>query len=263
MSPPRHVLVLGGNGRISRLLTEILLKKSWTVTSLIRTQEQVKDLEAFFAGLPGTLNVLVQDLEKVDSKEKAASIISQVSPDSVVWSAGAGATGDQDRVFRIDRDAAVYFTQAAVATPTITHFITVSYLGARRTNAPWWTAEDWEGWKKVNSTFLARYYEAKVAADEAVVTEGRKRDDFSAVSVRPGGLTDKDAGGVMMGQTEKARGMTSRATTAKVAALLLGAGLVKSRWLDVLDGDEDASTAVERCVREGTECAEGEPVYSE
>lgn len=88
MSPPRHVLVLGGNGRISRLLTEILLKKSWTVTSLIRTQEQVKDLEAFFAGLPGTLNVLVQDLEKVDSKEKAASIISQVSPDSVVWSAG-------------------------------------------------------------------------------------------------------------------------------------------------------------------------------
>ncbi|KAH6990960.1 hypothetical protein BKA56DRAFT_573499 [Ilyonectria sp. MPI-CAGE-AT-0026] len=262
MDSPRHVLVLGGNGRISRALTEILLKKSWSVTSVIRTEEQVKDLEAFGSGLPGKLNVLVRDLEKVDSQEKAAAIIHEVNPDSVVWSAGAGATGDQDRVFRIDRDAAVYFIQATVATPTVTHFLIVSYLGARRANAPWWTGEDWAGWNKINSTFLARYYEAKVAADEALITEAKKRDHFTAVSVRPGGLTDKDAGGVMMGQTEKARGMTSRATTAMVTALLLEAEHVKSRWLDVLDGDEDAGAAVERCVREGTECAEGETVYS-
>ncbi|KAF7553760.1 hypothetical protein G7Z17_g3384 [Cylindrodendrum hubeiense] len=255
MSSPRHVLILGGNGRISRALTEILLKKSWSVSSVIRTEEQVKDLEAFGAGLPGKLNVLVRDLEKVDSQEKAAAIISEVNPDSVVWSAGM-------TVFRIDRDAAVHFTQAAVATPTVTHFLTVSYLGARRANAPWWTEEDWAGWNKVNSTFLARYYEAKVAADEAVITEARKRDGFIAVSVRPGGLTDKEAGGVLMGQTEKARGMTSRATTAKVVALLLESKNVKSRWLDVLDGEEDAAVAVERCVREGTECAEGEAIYS-
>ncbi|KAK7407873.1 hypothetical protein QQX98_009988 [Neonectria punicea] len=262
MSSSRHILVLGGNGKISRLLTEIVLKKSWSVTSVIRTQEQVKDLEEFGAGLPGKLTVLVRDLEQVDSQEKAAAIIKEVNPDSVVWCAGAGATGSQDRVFRIDRDAAVFFTQAAVATPTVTHFITVSYLGARRSNAPWWNDDDWAGWNKVNSTFLARYYEAKVAADEAVVTEARKRDGFCAVSVRPGGLTDKDPGGVLMGQTKKARGMTSRAMTAMVVALLLESVDVKSRWLDVLDGDEDAQVAVERCVRDGTECAEGEAIYS-
>lgn len=88
MSSPRHVLVLGGNGRISRALTEILLKKSWSVTSVIRTEEQVKELEAFGSELPGKLNVLVRDLEKVDSQEKAAAIIHEVNPDSVVWSAG-------------------------------------------------------------------------------------------------------------------------------------------------------------------------------
>ncbi|KAI5467475.1 hypothetical protein BGZ63DRAFT_419175 [Mariannaea sp. PMI_226] len=261
MTSSRHVLILGGNGRIGRLLTQILLKKSWSVTSVIRTQEQVEDLKKISAGLPGHFTVLVHDLEHVDSQEKAVAIVNEVKPDSLVFTAGAGATGSQDRVLRIDRDAAINFIKAAVATPSITHFMLVSYLGARRANPPWWTEEDWEGWKKVNSSFLARYYEAKVAADEALVTETRKCPGISAVSVRPGGLTDKSVGNVLMGQTRLARGMTSRATTAAVTALLLDSDNIKSRWLDVLDGDEDAQIAVERCVREGTECAEGEPVY--
>lgn len=165
---------------------------------------------------------------------------------------------NKTQVFRIDRDAAANFLRASVATPSITHFILVSYLGSRRAQAPWWTAEDWEGWKKVNSTFLARYYEAKVQADEILVQESKKRPEISAVSVRPGGLTDKEEGGVVMGQTKKARGMTSRATTARVSALLLEAENVKGRWLDVLDGDDDTEKEVERCVRDGVECAEGE-----
>lgn len=81
------------------------------------------------------------------------------------------------------------------------------------------------------------------------------------MSVRPGGLTDKDEGGVLLGQTKKARGMTTRATTASVAALVLEKEAVKGRWLDVLDGDDDAETEVKRYVREGVECAEGEPCY--
>ncbi|CAM1504391.1 Fc.00g019820.m01.CDS01 [Cosmosporella sp. VM-42] len=262
MSPPRHLLVLGGNGRISRLLTVILLEKSWSVTSLIRTEEQVDDLKKIGAGLPGKHSIIVRDLEKVSSQEKAQAIVDEVKPDSIFWSAGAGATGDQDKVFRIDRDAASNFIRAAVATPTITHFILVSYLGARRAKAPWWTEADWEGWKKVNSTILARYYEAKVAADEVLVTESRKRSKISAVSVRPGGLTENEEGGVIMGQTKQSRGMTSRATTARVSALLLEAQDIKGRWLDVLDGDDDTATEVERCVRDGVECAEGEPAYS-
>ena len=115
MSSPRHVLILGGNGRIGRLLTQILLKKSWSVTSLIRTAKQIKDLEPIADGLPGKLTIAVHDLEKVDSQEKAAVIINDLKPDSIVWTAGmsprsyprerplshdtgAGATGSQDRV---------------------------------------------------------------------------------------------------------------------------------------------------------------------
>ncbi|EEU48132.1 uncharacterized protein NECHADRAFT_75398 [Fusarium vanettenii 77-13-4] len=261
MSPNRHVLVLGGNGKIGRLITDILLKKSWTVTSLIRSEEQVEDLKKAFEGLPGKHHVVVHDLEQVGSQEKAAKILEEVKPDSVVWTAGAGDKGSQDRVIRIDRDAAIAFVKASVAVSTISHLIQISYLGARRSQAPWWTPEDWAGWNKINETFLARYYEAKVASDEALVVEARKRPEITAVSVRPGGLTDKEEGGVLMGQTKKARGMTTRATTARVVAVILEEE-VKGRWLDVLDGEEDVETAVQRCARDGTDCYEGENIVS-
>jgi uncharacterized protein YbjT (DUF2867 family) len=88
MPSPRHVLILGGNGRIGRLLTQILLKKSWSVTSLIRTAGQVKDLEPIADGLPGKFTIVVHDLEKVDSQDKAAAIIKETKPDSIVWTAG-------------------------------------------------------------------------------------------------------------------------------------------------------------------------------
>ncbi|KAH7207953.1 hypothetical protein BKA60DRAFT_599096 [Fusarium oxysporum] len=267
MASNRHVLVLGGNGKISRLLTVILLEKSWTVTSLIRNPDQIDDLKKISEGLPGEHKILVHDLIKVDSQEKAAAILDEVKPDSVVFSAGPGRGTDQDTVeahlriiIRIDRDAAIFFIKASVANKSVGHHLQVSYLGARREQAPWWTAEDWEGWKKVNSTFLGPYYEPKTAADEALVTEARKRDGLTAVSVRPGGLTDKDEGGVLLGQTKQARGMTTRASTARVMALVLEKEGVKGHWLDVLDGEEDAETAVDRYVRDETECAEGEPV---
>ncbi|QGI59410.1 hypothetical protein CEK26_001534 [Fusarium fujikuroi] len=281
MASNRHVLVLGGNGKISRLLTVILLKKSWTVTSLIRNPDQIDDLKKISEGLPGDHKILVHDLIKVDSQEKAAAILDEVKPDSVVFSAGGldlrpfaarswigpGRGTDQDTVeallwiiIRIDRDAAIFFVKASVANKSVSHHVQVSYLGARREQAPWWTAEDWEGWKKVNSTFLGPYYEPKTAADEALVTEARKRDGLTAVSVRPGGLTDKDEGGVLLGQTKQARGMTTRASTARAMALVLEKEGVKGHWLDVLDGEEDAAAAVDRYVRDETECAEGEPV---
>lgn len=88
MASNRHVLVLGGNGKISRLLTVILLEKSWTVTSLIRNPDQIDDLKKISEGLPGDQKILVHDLIKVDSQEKAAAILDEVKPDSVVFSAG-------------------------------------------------------------------------------------------------------------------------------------------------------------------------------
>ena len=88
MAPTHHVLLLGGHGKISQLLTPLLLQRSWTVTSVIRAQEQVATIERLGAGQPGKLNVLVASIDDVTSQDKAASILNQVKPDYIAWSAG-------------------------------------------------------------------------------------------------------------------------------------------------------------------------------
>ena len=93
-----HVLLLGGHGKIAQLLTPLLLKNSWTVTSIIRAQEQVPTIEALGKGQPGKLNVLVHSIEDVSSQDQAASLLNKVSPDYIAWSAGAGGKGGAERV---------------------------------------------------------------------------------------------------------------------------------------------------------------------
>lgn len=83
-----HVLLLGGHGKIAQLLTPLLLKRSWTVTSVIRAQEQVPTIEKLGSGLPGKLNVLVRSIEDVASQDDALKILKEVNPDYIAWSAG-------------------------------------------------------------------------------------------------------------------------------------------------------------------------------
>lgn len=94
----RHVLILGGHGRIAQILTQQLLKKSWTVTSVIRSQDQVSQIESLAAAGQGKLNVLVRNLEHIKNISQARSVLDEVTPDAVVWSAGAGGEGGPDRV---------------------------------------------------------------------------------------------------------------------------------------------------------------------
>jgi len=83
-----HVLLIGGHGKISQLLTPLLLKRAWTVTSLIRSEEQAPTIHALGAHEPGKLHVLVRSLEDIRSDAQAQAILDQVQPDLVVWSAG-------------------------------------------------------------------------------------------------------------------------------------------------------------------------------
>ena len=87
MSP--RILLLGGHGRVSLLMTPAFLSHSWHVTSVIRNPEHRKDIEACSAGQPGKLDVLVDSLDDVKSEQQAVSILDKAKPDWVVWSAGA------------------------------------------------------------------------------------------------------------------------------------------------------------------------------
>jgi nucleoside-diphosphate-sugar epimerase len=83
-----HVLILGGHGKIAQLLTPLLLNRSWTVTSVIRTESQAPAIEALGSGLPGKLNVLVRSIEDVNSQDDAEVILKEVQPDYIAFSAG-------------------------------------------------------------------------------------------------------------------------------------------------------------------------------
>ncbi|KAH6657149.1 NAD dependent epimerase/dehydratase [Truncatella angustata] len=255
-----HVLLLGGSGKVSKLLTPLLLQRSWTVTSIIRNPDQVADLQKLGENQGGKLNVLVRSLEDVKSESQAKSIIDEVKPNYVVWSAGAGGKGAPERTFAIDRDAAIHFIRASAATPSITKFLMVSFIGSRLQKPSWFGDADWEEQLKGREK-LQRYYEAKVAADEVLYKEGKKRADFVGINLRPGLLTDEPAGKVELGRLKKARGTSSRASVAQLAALLLDAKDVKNVWLDMLDGDEDPEAAVQRVVKEGVNDAEEEPFF--
>ncbi|KAK2037348.1 NAD dependent epimerase/dehydratase [Colletotrichum somersetense] len=257
----RHVLILGGHGKVSQLLTPLLLNKSWTVTSVIRAHEQVPAIEKLAAGHAGKLNVLVRSIEDVTDQSRAQAILDEVKPDTIVWSAGAGGKGNPERTFAIDRDAAIHFIKAAVATPSVRKFILVSYLGSRKTQPAWWSDQAWADAQAVNQK-LANYFRAKVAADEVLWRESRTRPhDFAGVSLRPGTLTEAPAGGVELGRTKGAKGSSSRQSVAEVAALIAENDGFATSWVDHLDGDEDPEAAVDRVARNKVDVAEGEDFY--
>ena len=83
-----RILLLGGHGKVSLLLTPKLVARGWNMTSIIRNPDQKKDiLDAGKMG-PGKVDVLVESIEDVRSDADARRILDQVKPDWVVWSAG-------------------------------------------------------------------------------------------------------------------------------------------------------------------------------
>ncbi|KAI1334539.1 NAD(P)-binding protein [Xylariaceae sp. FL0016] len=221
MPTAHNVLLLGGSGKVAQLLTPMLLGRSWNVTSVIRNPDQVADLQKLAVNQSGKLNVLVRSLEDVQSDEQAKSIIDEVKPDSVVWSAGAGGKGGPERTFAVDRDAACHFIRASVATPSVTKFVMISFISSRLRKPSWWDDATWQGELDGTLKTLDKYYQAKVAADQVLYEEGKKRADFAGINLRPGGLTTEPVGKVELGRTEKARGTSSRASVAHLTALLL------------------------------------------
>lgn len=114
-----HVLLLGGHGKVAQLLTPLLLRRAWDVTSVIRSPEQAPALRRLAeqaASGPGggggagngvgKLTVLVRSLEEVKSEADAKKVLDEVGPDYVVWSAGESPQGFSDTGRKVVRQEA-------------------------------------------------------------------------------------------------------------------------------------------------------------
>ena len=134
----------------------------------------------------------------------------------------------------------------------------VSYIGSRRNRPHWFSSEEWASTQKTNNGALSNYFVAKVEADECLTALAKQRGGgFQDIVLRPGTLNDDPpVGRVSLGHT-KASGKVTRADVADVAVRLLERDDTRG-YYDMLDGEEDIESAVERVVREKVDCFEGE-----
>lgn len=83
-----RILLLGGHGKVSLLMTPKLLARSWNVVSVIRNADQKADILETGKNGPGKVEVLVESLEDVKSDGDAKRILEKAGAEWVIWSAG-------------------------------------------------------------------------------------------------------------------------------------------------------------------------------
>ncbi len=204
-----RVIVVGGHGRIARLLAPLLVARGDEVTSVIRNPDHVADVEQTGA------TALVADIENLDTAGIADLIRGH---DAVVWSAGAGG-GSPERTYAVDRDAAIRSMDAAAAAD-VKRYVMVSWLGS--------TAD--HGVPEGDSFFP--YADAKWAADEHL-----RGTDLDGTILGPGTLTFDEPTGLIELEAPD-RGRVARADVAAVVAATLVEPLTIGRTIRFGNGTQ-------------------------
>lgn len=209
-----EVAIAGGHGKIGLLLGKLLVEGEDAAWGLIRNSAQEGDLQA--AGIEPVLC----DLEGDD--DVAAAI---AGADAVVFAAGAGPGSGDERKRTMDLGGAVKLIEAALA-EGVRRYVMVSSMGAGDPPA--------EG----GETF-GEYLRAKAEADRALVASGL---DFTIV--RPGGLTDDPATGLVRIGDVLERGEVSRADVAAVLAVALHHDNTIGKTFELRSGETPVAEAV-------------------
>jgi uncharacterized protein YbjT (DUF2867 family) len=207
-----NVVVIGGHGKIALRLLKLLADRGDTGRGVIRNPDQATDLEEIGA------TPIVLDIENKEIGDAVAGA------DAVIFAAGAGPGSGPARKQTVDFAGAVKLIDAAKAND-ISRYLIVSSINADR-------PEDW-------SEQMRPYFEAKAAADKAVVESGL---DYTIV--RPGFLTDDPGTGkVQIGERLDSRKIP-RDDVALVLLECLGAENTIGKGFDLLGGDTPAAEAV-------------------
>jgi len=161
------VVVAGGHGQIGLRLLRLLVDGGHRARGLIRNPDHAGDLEDIGA------EPVLCDMEALDDISPCCE-----GADAVVFAAGAGPGSGAERKRTVDYGGAVKLMGAG-----INRYVMVSAISAGR-------PEEW-------SDQMRPYYEAKAGADERLLESGL---DYTIV--RPGGLTDDPATGLVTVGTE-------------------------------------------------------------
>jgi len=189
-----RVLLIGGHGKVARLLTPLLTARSHEVTAVVRNPDHAGDV-ADDGATP-----LVADVETMGVDALTDLVRGH---DAVVWSAGAGG-GNPGRTRAVDRDAAIRSIDAAGAAG-VDRYVMVSYFGAGPDH----------GVPQDDPFFT--YADAKAAADAHLEASG-----LAFTLLRPSRLTDDaSTGRIETSRTGATAGSVSRGDVALVVAEVL------------------------------------------
>lgn len=175
------------------------------------------------------------------------SLFSSEHPDCIVFSAGAGGKGGEERTKAVDYEGALKVFDAAEAAGCH-RLIMVSATDLRDTSkpAPSWYNDDSKALSERMYKAIPAYMKYKRMADQELY----RRKALRFTIVRPGGLTDEPAQGVEVGRPQLGR--ISRETVAKVVLACAENKGTEGMVFDCMDGDEqDVDKAVEGAVKSG------------
>ena len=210
-----RILIIGGHGKVARLLAPLLVARGDAVTSVIRNPEHVTEVAASGA------SPRVADIEQLSLDELIALVEGH---DAIVWSAGAGG-GNPARTFAVDRDAAIRSMDAA-ASAGVGRYVMVSYFGARNDHGV-----------PADNPFFA-YAEAKAAADDHL-----RASDLEWTVLGPSALTlGQPTGRIDVAANESAS--VSRGDVAAVVAAALVEDATIGRTIRFNSGEVPIAQAI-------------------
>ncbi|WCZ32539.1 NAD(P)-binding oxidoreductase [Corynebacterium massiliense] len=214
----QKVLYIGGHGKVGLLAAPKLVDAGHEVTSLIRKEEQVADIEKLGA------KALLRDVTEL-SVDEWADILADF--DVVVWGAGNGGRGGRELTWAVDRDAALKSIDAveklASEGKDAPRYLMISYAGATKNEMP----------EEKDPDFYP-YVEAKKEVDNRL-----NATELDYLILGPAVLTEEPAGGVELVADEVAKEgqHTSRELVADVVTEMAGRETWPASPLSFIDGD--------------------------
>lgn len=218
---PERIAIVGGHGKIARLLIPDLISQGHEVVALARRDEQLEYL-ATLGAIPRRL-----DIEEASEDDFAAAF---GRSEAVVFAAGGGADGNVERKRTVDLEGSLK-SIAGARTSGAHRFVQISAMGVDNSVSD----DAGEAW--------AAYVAAKRDADAAL-----RASDLAWTIIRPGGLTDDDATGSVTLAPTVQRGSIPRADVAAVIAATLRIPRSAGHQWELITGH----TPVDEAVREAT-----------
>jgi uncharacterized protein YbjT (DUF2867 family) len=212
-----RIAIVGGHGKIARLLVPVLVEAGHQPVALVRNPDHTAELE----GLGAEVGLL--DIEKSDVDDFAQAF---AGIGAVVFAAGGGSDGNIERKKTVDLGGSLKSAAGAVGAG-VRRFVQISAIGVDDP-VPDDVADSWKA-----------YVEAKRDADTALRVSG-----LDWTIIRPGALTDDPGtGSVTLGEKVE-RAEVTRADVAAVIAAVLDEPATYGRQWELVGGPTPIPDAI-------------------